>query len=84
MMSEAMVMCASSPDNVEILDPPESCVPGDRVTFTGYTGECERVEPLTNTMATPLVCIRIRDLGSGIIIQWNSRKTSETRTQLSK
>ncbi|CAI8039131.1 Aminoacyl tRNA synthase complex-interacting multifunctional protein 1 [Geodia barretti] len=37
-VSEAMVMCASSPENVEILDPPEDCVPGDRVTFQGYTG----------------------------------------------
>ena len=38
MVSEAMVMCASSPENVEILDPSEDCVPGDRVTFQGYTG----------------------------------------------
>ena len=37
-VSEAMVMCASSPEKVEILDPPEACVPGDRVTFQGYTG----------------------------------------------
>jgi aminoacyl tRNA synthase complex-interacting multifunctional protein 1 len=36
--SEAMVMCASTPDKVEILDPPEGCVPGDRVSFDKYPG----------------------------------------------
>ncbi|KAG7278553.1 hypothetical protein CRUP_033421 [Coryphaenoides rupestris] len=30
-VSQAMVMCASSPDKVEILDPPAGAVPGDRV-----------------------------------------------------
>ena len=38
-MSEAMVMCASSPDKVEILDPPPGCTPGERVTCPGFTGE---------------------------------------------
>lgn len=37
-VSEAMVMCASSVEKIEILDPPSLCVPGDRVTFEGYTG----------------------------------------------
>lgn len=37
-VSEAMVMCASSPENIEILDPPDSCVPGDLVRFKGYDG----------------------------------------------
>lgn len=37
-VSEAMVMCASSVEKIEILDPPSSCVPGDSVTFEGYTG----------------------------------------------
>jgi aminoacyl tRNA synthase complex-interacting multifunctional protein 1 len=36
--SEAMVMCASTPDKVEILDPPEGCLPGDRVSFDKYPG----------------------------------------------
>ena len=31
-------MCASTPEKVEILDPPDTCVPGDRVTFEGYEG----------------------------------------------
>ncbi|KAK8722674.1 hypothetical protein OTU49_012154, partial [Cherax quadricarinatus] len=35
--SEAMVMCASSPDKVEILTPPEGSQPGDLVEFEGYT-----------------------------------------------
>jgi aminoacyl tRNA synthase complex-interacting multifunctional protein 1 len=36
--SEAMVMCASTPDRVEILDPPANSKPGDRVIVEGYTG----------------------------------------------
>lgn len=35
-LSEAMVMCASSPDKVEILAPPEGSVPGDLVHVEGY------------------------------------------------
>ena len=36
--SEAMIMCASSPEIVEILDPPEGSVVGDRIVFEGYEG----------------------------------------------
>ena len=35
-MSEAMVMCASTPDKVEILTPPEDSVPGDLVHVAGF------------------------------------------------
>lgn len=35
-LSQAMVMCASSPDKVELLDPPQGAVPGDRVSCEGY------------------------------------------------
>lgn len=35
--SEAMVMCASSPDKVEILTPPPGSQPGDLVHCEGYT-----------------------------------------------
>lgn len=38
-VSEAMVMCASTPEKVEILLPPEGSVPGDRVSFEKYPGE---------------------------------------------
>lgn len=38
-LSEAMVMCASSPEKVEILVPPSSCVPGERIIFEGFPGE---------------------------------------------
>lgn len=37
-LSEGMIMCASSPEKVEIIDPPEGCVPGDRVTVAEYPG----------------------------------------------
>lgn len=43
-VSQAMVMCASSPDKVEILDPPSGAVPGDRVIFQGFPGT---ITPLT-------------------------------------
>lgn len=36
--SEAMVMCASTPDKVEILKPPQDAVPGDRVTCVEFPG----------------------------------------------
>ncbi|MGH0181388.1 UNVERIFIED_CONTAM: hypothetical protein FKN15_028258 [Acipenser sinensis] len=41
-VSQAMVMCASAPDKVEILDPPSGAVPGDRVTFEGFPGEPDK------------------------------------------
>nr|XP_020447415.1 aminoacyl tRNA synthase complex-interacting multifunctional protein 1 [Monopterus albus] len=41
-VSQAMVMCASSPDKVEIIDPPSGAVPGDRVTFQGFPGEPDK------------------------------------------
>ncbi|KAJ8335779.1 hypothetical protein SKAU_G00391210 [Synaphobranchus kaupii] len=41
-VSQAMVMCASSPDKVEILDPPSGAAPGDRVTFQGFQGEPDK------------------------------------------
>ncbi|GAA6228066.1 aminoacyl tRNA synthase complex-interacting multifunctional protein 1-like, partial [Lates japonicus] len=41
-VSQATVMCASSPDKVEILDPPSGAVPGDRVTFQGFPGEPDK------------------------------------------
>lgn len=36
--SEGMIMCASTPEKVEILDPPAGSVPGDRVFCEGYKG----------------------------------------------
>lgn len=34
--SEAMVMCASSPDKVEIMSPPKDSVPGDLISCEGF------------------------------------------------
>jgi methionine--tRNA ligase beta chain len=36
--SQAMVMCASTPEKVEILDPPAGSVPGDRVICMDFPG----------------------------------------------
>ncbi|XP_007191057.2 aminoacyl tRNA synthase complex-interacting multifunctional protein 1 [Balaenoptera acutorostrata] len=41
-VSQAMVMCASSPEKVEILAPPDGSVPGDRITFDGFPGEPDK------------------------------------------
>lgn len=41
--SEAMVMCASSPEKVEILVPPSGAVPGDLVECDGYPREPEGI-----------------------------------------
>ncbi|XP_015245835.1 PREDICTED: aminoacyl tRNA synthase complex-interacting multifunctional protein 1 [Cyprinodon variegatus] len=41
-VSQAMVMCASSPDKVEILDPPSGSVPGDRVSVQGFPGDPDK------------------------------------------
>ncbi|PRD30572.1 UNVERIFIED_CONTAM: Aminoacyl tRNA synthase complex-interacting multifunctional protein 1 [Trichonephila clavipes] len=43
--SEAMVMCASTPDKVEILTPPCNAVPGDRVVCDEYPGEPDTLLP---------------------------------------
>lgn len=37
-VNQAMLMCASSQDKLEILDPPNGAIPGDRVTFQGFPG----------------------------------------------
>merc|ERR1712066_851010 len=42
-VSEAMVMCASIPDKVEILAPPPGCSPGDRVTVEGIAANPDPV-----------------------------------------
>lgn len=40
-LSEAMVMCASTPEKVEILVPPENAQIGDRVMVAGYPGDAD-------------------------------------------
>ncbi|XP_006824944.1 aminoacyl tRNA synthase complex-interacting multifunctional protein 1-like [Saccoglossus kowalevskii] len=34
--SKGMLMCAVSQDKLELLEPPEDSVPGDRISFEGY------------------------------------------------
>ncbi|MCJ8730260.1 hypothetical protein PDJAM_G00182220 [Pangasius djambal] len=41
-VSQAMLMCASTPDKVEILDPPSGAEPGERITFQGFPGEPDK------------------------------------------
>ena len=37
-LSEGMIMCASTPEKVEIIEVPEGVAIGDRVTVEGYPG----------------------------------------------
>lgn len=37
--SEAMVLCASTPEKVELMNPPADAQVGDRVTAAGFEGE---------------------------------------------
>lgn len=41
-VNQAMLMCATSQDKLEILDPPSGAVPGDRVTFQEFPGEPDK------------------------------------------
>ena len=38
-LSEGMIMCASTPEKVEIIDPPKGAVIGDKVIVEAFTGE---------------------------------------------
>ena len=60
-------MCASTPEKVEILNPPESCVPGDRIVVEKYPGQpdaqlnpkkkiWETVAPLLKTNDQLIAC----------------------------
>lgn len=41
--SHAMVLCASTSDKVELVEPPAGAVVGERVTFAGFDGEADDV-----------------------------------------
>lgn len=53
-LSEAMVMCASSPENVEILEPPPGSVPGDYINVDGYTRSPDKVLKVFEEIALDL------------------------------
>merc|ERR1712198_529548 len=38
-LSEGMIMCASTPEKVEVLELPNGAQIGDRIIFNGYPGE---------------------------------------------
>ncbi|XP_050314016.1 aminoacyl tRNA synthase complex-interacting multifunctional protein 1 [Anthonomus grandis grandis] len=57
-VSEAMVMCASSEKGVEVLIPPPNCAPGDLVHCIGYTRQPDAImnpkKKIFETVATDL------------------------------
>ena len=42
-MSEGMIMCASTPEKVEIIDPPQGAAIGDRVSVAAFPGNLTNV-----------------------------------------
>jgi len=53
-LSEAMVMCASSLENVEILEPPSGSVPGDYVNVDGCIRSPDKVLKVFEEIAQDL------------------------------
>jgi len=53
-MSEAMVMCASTPEKVEVLAPPSGASPGDIVTVPGFDGSPDEMIKPTNKKAVSI------------------------------
>lgn len=53
-LSEAMVMCASTPENVEILEPPVGSVPGDLINVSGFTRSPDKVLKVFEEIALDL------------------------------
>merc|ERR1712193_188645 len=53
-MSEAMVMCASTPDKVEVLSPPAGAVPGDIVSVPGFEGAPDEIIKPSNKKAVSI------------------------------
>lgn len=43
-VSQAMLMCASTPEKVEIIIPPNGVVPGEKITFEGFSGKQKCLE----------------------------------------
>jgi aminoacyl tRNA synthase complex-interacting multifunctional protein 1 len=41
-LSQAMVMCATSPEKVETLAPHDRSIPGNRITFDAFPGEPDK------------------------------------------
>lgn len=59
-VSQAMVMCASTPEKVEILDPPADAQPGDKVIVPGYEGVAEtQINPKKKILEKILPDLRV-------------------------
>jgi len=63
-LSEAMIMCGNKDGTVEIIDPPEGCQPGDRVTVTDFPGEPDaQLPPKKNIWEQVMPDLRLNDVG---------------------
>lgn len=63
-LSEGMIMCGSSPEKVEIIDPPSGAAIGDRVVVDGYPGgPDEQLNPKKKVWEQIQPDLRINDKG---------------------
>nr|AEB92227.1 P43 [Eisenia andrei] len=75
-LSEGMIMCGSSPEKVEIIDPPIGAAIGDRVVVDGYSGgPDEQLNPKKEIWEQIQPDLRINDAGVATYkgIPWNVR-----------
>jgi tRNA-binding EMAP/Myf-like protein len=56
-LSEAMIMCASTPEKVEILNVPQDSNIGDRVYAEGYSGKIDAYFLMAVRFIMKYVCI---------------------------
>jgi aminoacyl tRNA synthase complex-interacting multifunctional protein 1 len=75
-LSEGMIMCGSSPEKVEIIDPPTGAAIGDRVVVDGYPGgPDEQLNPKKKIWEQIQPDLRINDDGVATYrgVPWNTR-----------
>ena len=77
-LSNGMIMCASTPEKVEIIDPPPGVKQGDRVSVDGYPGKY-LLNPRSPRNFHPLeVVSRVTSSGRYICLIWDRTFTIST------
>ena len=75
-----MVMCASTPEKVEILAPPPGSKPGDLVLVDGFTRKPDEVlNPKKKIFETCAPDLKVNDVKQAT---YKVRNTSNTNTQI--
>lgn len=83
--SEAMVMCASTPDKVEIMSPPDGAVPGDLIICEGYPRNPDPImNPKKKIFETVAPDLKVNDnfvgtyKGAALIVEGKGPMKSQT------